>query len=212
LLFLDPAILPTNIGWRWVSRSAAFSGSASCSCDGTFLRVRAEALWARHRGGPRSPVVASAIGGPDFPQQVVCKDFADEQRLQDDINIERQDGTIPVRLHLPSTRNCISLKPTFAAVGAFMLNPWLALTFKTMQLGLDAQNVIALRMLRLATGDVGAQNEARVVTDEIKAAAEVQEPEISAIMTDRKDTVVADKVLRVSKRRVRANKRRLSRR
>jgi hypothetical protein len=104
------------------------------------------------------------------------------------------------------------LKPTFAAVGAFMLNPWLALTFKTMQLGLDAQNVIALRMLRLATGDVGAQNEARVVTDEIKAAAEVQEPEISAIMTDRKDTVVADKVLRVSKRRVRANKRRLSRR
>jgi hypothetical protein len=103
------------------------------------------------------------------------------------------------------------LKPTFAAVGAFMLNPWLALTFKTMQLGLDAQNVIALRMLRLATGDV-AQNEARVVADEVKAAAEVQEPEISAIMTDRKDTVVADKVLRVSKRRVRANKRRLSRR
>jgi hypothetical protein len=92
-----------------------------------------------------------------------------------------------------------------------MLNPWLALTFKTMQLGLDAQNVIALRMLRLATGDV-AQNEARVVADEVKAAAEVQEPEISAIMTDRKDTVVADKVLRVSKRRVRANKRRLSRR
>jgi hypothetical protein len=103
------------------------------------------------------------------------------------------------------------LKPTFAAVGAFMLNPWLALTFKTMQLGLDAQKVIALRMLRLATGDV-AQNEARVVGDEIKAAAEVQEPEISAIMTDRKDTVVVDKVLRVSKRRVRANKRRLSRR
>jgi hypothetical protein len=92
-----------------------------------------------------------------------------------------------------------------------MLNPWLALTFKTMQLGLDAQNVIALRMLRLATGDV-AQNEARVVADEIKAAAEVQEPEISAIMTDRKDTVVVDKVLRVSKRRIRANKRRLSRR
>ena len=92
-----------------------------------------------------------------------------------------------------------------------MLNPWLALTFKTMQLGLDAQNVIALRMLRLATGDV-APNEARVVADEIKAAAEVQEPEISAIMTDRKDTVVVDKVLRVSKRRVRANKRRLSRR
>jgi hypothetical protein len=30
-----------------------------------------------------------------------------------------------------------------------MLKPWLALTYKTIQLGFDAQNVIALRMMRL---------------------------------------------------------------
>ena len=101
--------------------------------------------------------------------------------------------------------------PTFAAVGAFLLIPWLALTFKTMQLGFDAQNVVALRMLRFATGDARAQTEARrVVAEKIEAAAEVQGAAISAIMTGRKDAVVAGKVLRA--KRGRANKRRLSRR
>lgn len=40
-----------------------------------------------------------------------------------------------------------------------MLNPWLALTFKTIQLGLDAQSVIALRMTRLASGGPAAEAE-----------------------------------------------------
>ena len=94
-----------------------------------------------------------------------------------------------------------------------MINPWLALTFKTVQLGFDAQNVVALRMMRFATGDVRAQNEARrAVAEKIEATAEVQGAAISAIMTGRKDTVVAGKVLRVLTKRVRANKRRLSRR
>jgi hypothetical protein len=94
-----------------------------------------------------------------------------------------------------------------------LLIPWLALTFKTLQLDFDAQNVVALRMLRFATGDARAQNEARrVVAEKIEAAAEVQGAAISAIMTGRKDAVVAGKVLRVLNRRVRANKRRLSRR
>jgi hypothetical protein len=81
-----------------------------------------------------------------------------------------------------------------------------------MQLAFDAQNVVALRTLRFATGDARAQNEARrVVAEKIEAtAAEVQGAAISAIMTGRKDAVVASKVLRV--KRGRANKRRLSRR
>ena len=33
-----------------------------------------------------------------------------------------------------------------------MLNPWFALSFKAVQLGIDAQNVMALRMMRLASG------------------------------------------------------------
>jgi hypothetical protein len=82
-----------------------------------------------------------------------------------------------------------------------------------MQLGFDAQNVVALRMLRFATGDARAQTEARrVVAEKIEAAAEVQGAAISAIMTGRKDAVVAGKVLSVLNKRIRANKRRLSRR
>ncbi len=38
-----------------------------------------------------------------------------------------------------------------------MNNPWLALTLKTFQLGLEAQTVVALRMLRLASGDIRGQ-------------------------------------------------------
>ena len=94
-----------------------------------------------------------------------------------------------------------------------MFNPWLALTFKTVQLGLDIQNVIALRMMRLAVGAARGQREARrMVVEKVAAAAEAQTAAASAVMAGRKDTVVASKVLRVLKKRVRANKRRLSRR
>lgn len=82
-----------------------------------------------------------------------------------------------------------------------------------MQLGLEAQQVIALRMLRLAAGGARGQGEARrMVAEKIAAGAEAQATAVSAIMTGRGDTVVVGKVLRVVKRRVRANKRRLSRR
>jgi hypothetical protein len=33
-----------------------------------------------------------------------------------------------------------------------VFNPWFALTVKTIELGLDAQRVVALRMMRLAAG------------------------------------------------------------
>ena len=94
-----------------------------------------------------------------------------------------------------------------------MLNPWLALTFKTMQLGFDAQNVIAMRMMRFAAGDAGALNEVRrMVVEKVTASLEAQTAVASGIIVGQKDTVVADKVLRVFRKRVRANKRRLSRR
>ena len=38
-----------------------------------------------------------------------------------------------------------------------MLNPWLALSFKAFQLGIEAQSVVALRMMRLASGGVGTR-------------------------------------------------------
>ena len=56
-----------------------------------------------------------------------------------------------------------------------MLKPWLALTYKTIQLGLDAQNVVALRLTRLAAGGARGQNEVRrMVTEKIAAGVEAQ--------------------------------------
>jgi hypothetical protein len=93
-----------------------------------------------------------------------------------------------------------------------LLNPWLALTFKTMQLGFEAQNVIALRMMRFAAGGASGQSEARrMVTEKIAAGVEAQAAVASGAITGQSDTVVAGKLLRVLQKRVRANKRRLSR-
>jgi hypothetical protein len=81
-----------------------------------------------------------------------------------------------------------------------------------MQLGFDAQNVIALRMMRLAAGGARGQNEARrMIIEKTVAGVEAQATTISGIITGNKDTVVAAKVLRVLQKRVRTNKRRLSR-
>jgi hypothetical protein len=94
-----------------------------------------------------------------------------------------------------------------------MFNPWLALSFKTFQLGLEAQSVIALRMMRLSSGGAGAKAEmSRMVTDKAAAMAEAQAVATMAVATGRKDHVVAGKTLNVFRKRVRANKRRLSRR
>lgn len=94
-----------------------------------------------------------------------------------------------------------------------MFNQWLPLVFKTMQLGFEAQSVIALRAMRFATGGTRVQTEARrMFTDKIAAGVEAQAAAASAIASGRRDTVVAGKVVRVFKRRVRANKQRLSRR
>jgi hypothetical protein len=94
-----------------------------------------------------------------------------------------------------------------------LFNPWLALNFKIMQLGFEAQSVVALRMMRIAGGGVRGQTEARrMVAEKIAAVTEAQTTAVSAIMKGSKDTVVGSKVLRVLNKRVRANKRRLSRR
>jgi hypothetical protein len=73
-----------------------------------------------------------------------------------------------------------------------MLKPWLALTYKTIQLGLDAQNVVALRLMRLAAGGARGQNEVRrMVTEKIAAGVEAQAIVGLGIITATR-TVVAD--------------------
>jgi hypothetical protein len=93
-----------------------------------------------------------------------------------------------------------------------VFNPWLDVALKAMQLGVDAQSVMALRMIRLAAGGAQAQSEAqRMVLEKIAAVAEVQTAIASAILDGHEDHVVASKALGAFDKRVRANKRRLSR-
>ena len=92
-------------------------------------------------------------------------------------------------------------------------NAWCALSLQAARLGWDAQGVIALRMMRLATPSAGSQTEARrMVTEKIAALAEAQTAVASAVMKGGKSHRVAKKVLGVYKKRVRANKRRLTKR
>jgi hypothetical protein len=56
-----------------------------------------------------------------------------------------------------------------------MLNPWLSLGFRVFQLGVEAQSVIALRLLRMAGGGRRAQAEAsHMATEKMLAAGEAQ--------------------------------------
>jgi hypothetical protein len=110
----------------------------------------------------------------------------------------------------------LSLEPPPAygiAMGQMMFNHWLTLTLRTFELGVEAQNVVALRLLRIASGDARGQSEvSRMVTEKIAAVAEAQVPAATAVVTGHDHHVAAGKALGVFKKRVRANKRRLSRR
>ncbi len=94
-----------------------------------------------------------------------------------------------------------------------MFNPWFAFSLNAFQMGVEAQSVIALRMLRFASGNACTETEAtRMVTEKIAAAAEAQAVAAMATITGHPQHVVANKALKVFKKRVRANKRRLTRR
>jgi hypothetical protein len=93
-----------------------------------------------------------------------------------------------------------------------LFNPWLSFGLKAWQVGLEAQSVIALRMLRLAAGGARAEAEAsRMVTEKILAAGEAQMSSATAALRGHKKHVVAGKALNAYGKRVRANRRRLSR-
>jgi hypothetical protein len=96
-----------------------------------------------------------------------------------------------------------------------MLNPWISFTAKAWQIGLEAQGVIALRVLRLATGGARAELEpSRLMNEKIPAVGEAQAAATTAtaVMQGHKEHVVAGKAPAAYSKRVRANKRRLSRR
>ena len=87
-----------------------------------------------------------------------------------------------------------------------MFNPWLAFSLNAFQMGVEAQSVIALRMLRLASGNARSETEAtRMVTEKIAAAAEAQAVVAMATFTGHPQHGAATKALKIFKKRVRAN-------
>jgi hypothetical protein len=108
-------------------------------------------------------------------------------------------------------RNAFTQPNSSLTIGP-VFNPWLDVALKAFQLGVDAQSVIALRMIRLAAGGARAQDEAqRMVIEKITAVADAQNAATSAILNGHQDHVVVAKTLGAFDKHVRANKRRLSR-
>jgi malonyl CoA-acyl carrier protein transacylase len=97
-----------------------------------------------------------------------------------------------------------------------MLNPmqawnaWARLTMQAAVTGFEAQSVMALRIMRLAAGGARARSEAsRMITEKVTALGEAQGVAVRAAIKGDKSHRAAAKVLRVYKRRVRKNRRRL---
>jgi hypothetical protein len=92
-----------------------------------------------------------------------------------------------------------------------LYNAWLRYLTDSFELGLEAQTVMGLRMAKLAAGDAAAVTEAqRMVSEKILAAAEVQMKTATAVLSGRGDQAPAA-ALAHYRRKVRANRRRLSR-
>ncbi len=93
-----------------------------------------------------------------------------------------------------------------------MFNPWINVTWRFARLGLEAQNVIALRLMRFARGGNAGKTEVRrMVNEKISALGEVAMAVASTAATGKTGSSAAHRVLRVYRKRTRANKRRLSR-
>ena len=90
-------------------------------------------------------------------------------------------------------------------------NDWCALSLQTARLGWEVPNVIALRLMRIAAQRPGNRTEVRrMVTEKVAALAEAQSAAATAVIKGGKSHRVAKKVLGVYKKRVRANRRRLT--
>jgi hypothetical protein len=92
-------------------------------------------------------------------------------------------------------------------------NAWFALSLQATRLAWEAQSVVALRLMRIASeGAHGRRSETRrMVTEKIAALTEAQAAAVTAAVSGGSGHRAAKKVLGVYKRRVRRNKRRLAR-
>jgi hypothetical protein len=91
-------------------------------------------------------------------------------------------------------------------------NNWFSLSSQTAMLALETQSVIALRLMRIAAGGALARSEAtRMVTEKVQALGEAQAVAAVGSMTGRNRRHIAKKVAGGYKKRVRGNRRRLTR-
>ena len=91
-----------------------------------------------------------------------------------------------------------------------MYNFWIALGFSAARLGWEAQNVMALRLMRMAAGRVGPTEAGLMITEKIAAAAEARAVATTFMLEGGNGHAAAKKIVNAYKKRVRANKRRLS--
>jgi len=86
---------------------------------------------------------------------------------------------------------------------------WFDLSMSAMQLGLEAQSVIALRLMKVAAGGAAAEAECqRMVSEKTQAALDAQWQIGKSAMSGRLDLAPA-RAIALYRRRVRANQRRL---
>jgi hypothetical protein len=86
---------------------------------------------------------------------------------------------------------------------------WFGLSMSAMQLGLEAQGVIALRMMKMAAGGAAAEAEVqRMISEKTQAALDTQLQIGKSAMSGRLDLAPA-RAIALYRRRVRANQRRL---
>jgi hypothetical protein len=90
-------------------------------------------------------------------------------------------------------------------------NAWFALSAQAMRMCWDAQAVMLLRTLRIAKGGARAEAETqRMITEKVAALAEAQLAATAATLRGSKKHRVAKKAMTVYAKRVRRNRRRLS--
>ena len=84
-------------------------------------------------------------------------------------------------------------------------NPWL----EAVKFGFEVQSVIAMRLLKIATGGACSAECTRMVTEKIKAAADAHTAGAIALAQGKSIRTAAKRAMAPVKRRVRANRRRL---
>jgi hypothetical protein len=89
-------------------------------------------------------------------------------------------------------------------------NPWLRVGFDAWTLGLEAQTVVGLRMMKLAAGGAAAEAEARrMVAEKAETAVALQAMALTGALGFTAPAASA-KAMRHVRRKVRANRRRLA--